>query len=66
MTDYHRDYAEQILENVPVNELTGRHSPTTALAHALIALVDKLDTIPVLRVFMEDDEEDDDDDDDDS
>jgi hypothetical protein len=54
--NYHRDYSEQLLETLPVNELTGRHSPATALAHAILALVDKLDELPMLRVTLEDEE----------
>jgi hypothetical protein len=55
--NWHRDYAEQLLEGIPVNELTGRHSPATALAHAILALVDKLEDIPVLRVTLDEEDE---------
>lgn len=52
---FHRDYAEHLLENPPVDPLTGRHSPLTAIAHAVLALVDKLEE--VASVFISDEEE---------
>jgi hypothetical protein len=53
---YHREYAEHLLTNPPVDEF-GRHFPATILSHAILALIDKLDEVPLVAVVDEADDD---------
>lgn len=50
---YHREYAEHLLTNPPVDEF-GRHLPSTIIAHCLLAVIDKLDEMALFPAEEED------------